>query len=98
MKRLAKHQMVTDMLIANLKFLEGLSEEELKIFREAARISTETEMAEWDDQAAEAKRIAQEEMGVEFIDAYFAAIFIVLMLVIHIPAFSLWLPSLMGYV
>lgn len=63
-----KHQMVPDMLIANLKFLEGLSDEELRIFKEAARISTETEMAEWDDQAAEAKRIAQEEMGVEFID------------------------------
>lgn len=29
---------------------------------------------------------------------YFAAIFIVLMLVTYVPIFSLWLPSLMGYV
>ncbi|MEY8534128.1 TRAP transporter large permease [Blautia pseudococcoides] len=29
---------------------------------------------------------------------YFAAIFVVLMLVTYIPQFSLWLPSLMGYV
>lgn len=29
---------------------------------------------------------------------YFAAIFIVLMLVTYIPALSLWLPSLLGYV
>ena len=29
---------------------------------------------------------------------YFAAIFVVLMLVTYIPQLSLWLPSLMGYV
>lgn len=29
---------------------------------------------------------------------YFAAIFVVLMLVAYIPQLSLWLPSLMGYV
>lgn len=63
-----KHQMVPDMLIGNLKFLNGLSEEEREIFEEAARLSTEVELEEWDAQVEEAKRIAQEDMGVEFID------------------------------
>ena len=62
------HQMVPDMLIGNLKFLEGLSDEELEIFQEAARISTEVEMEEWDTQVQEAKDYAENEMGVEFIE------------------------------
>lgn len=63
-----KHQMVPDMLIGNLKFLNSLSEEEREVFEEAARLSTEVEMEEWDKQVEEAKEIAQNEMGVEFID------------------------------
>lgn len=63
-----KHQMVPDMLIGNLKFLNGLSEEEREIFEEAARLSTEVEMEEWDEQVEAAKKIAQEDMGVEFIE------------------------------
>ncbi|MCI7813321.1 MAG: TRAP transporter substrate-binding protein [Lachnospiraceae bacterium] len=63
-----KHQMVPDMLIANLKLLNGLSDEERAIFEEAARLSTEVELANWDDQAAAAKKIAEEDMGVQFID------------------------------
>ena len=63
-----KHQMVPDMLIGNLKFLNSLSDEEREIFEEAARLSTEVEMAVWDDQVEAAKEIAQNEMGVEFID------------------------------
>ncbi len=63
-----KHQMVPDMLIANLKFLNSLSEEEYKIFEEAARLSTEVELASWDEQVDEAIRIAKEEMGVQFIE------------------------------
>ena len=62
------HQMVPDLLIGNLKFLEGLSDEELEIFQEAARISTEVEMEEWDTQVQEAKDYAENEMGVEFIE------------------------------
>ena len=38
------HQMVPDMLIGNLKFLNSLSDEEFEVFQEAARISTEVEM------------------------------------------------------
>lgn len=63
-----RHQMVPDMLIGNLKFLEGLSDEEYEIFEEAALISTEEEMKYWDEQVDEAKEIAQNDMGVEFID------------------------------
>ncbi len=63
-----KHQMVPDMLVANLKFLEGLSPEEYQIFKDAAALSTEVEMKEWDKSIEEAKEIAAEDMGVEFID------------------------------
>lgn len=62
-----KHQMVPDMLVANLKFLEGLSPEEYQIFKDAAALSTEVEMKEWDKSIEEAKKIATEDMGVEFI-------------------------------
>lgn len=63
-----KHQMVPDMLIGNLKFLNGLSSEEREVFEQAALLSTEVEMEEWDKQVEEAKDIAQNQMGVEFID------------------------------
>lgn len=63
-----KHQMIPDMLIGNLKFLNSLPEDELAVFEEAARISTEVEMEEWDKQVEEAKDIAQNDMGVEFMD------------------------------
>lgn len=63
-----RHQMVPDMLIGNLKFLNSLPEDELKIFQEAAALSTEVEMAQWDQQVEEAKRIAENDMGVTFID------------------------------
>lgn len=63
-----KHQMVPDMLIGNLKFLNSLSDEEYQIFEEAALLSTEEEMKYWDEQVAEAKEIAENDMGVEFIE------------------------------
>ena len=63
-----KHQMVPDMLIGNLKFLNSLSDEEREVFEEAARLSTEVELEEWDVQVEEAKKIAKDDMGVEFID------------------------------
>ena len=63
-----KHQMGPDMLVGNLKFLESLSPEEYQVFKDAAALSTEVEMAEWDKCVDEAKDIAQNQMGVEFID------------------------------
>lgn len=63
-----KHQMVPDMLVGNLKFLNSLSDEELAVFKEAARLSTEEELSCWDAQVEEAKQIAENDMGVTFID------------------------------
>ena len=63
-----KHQMVPDMLVANLKFLNSLSPEEYQVFKEAASKSTEVELEEWDKSIEEAKKIATDDMGVEFID------------------------------
>lgn len=61
------HQMVPDMLIGNLKFLNGLSREEQEVFREAARRSTEVELEAWFQCVEDAKGIAGDEMGVKFI-------------------------------
>ncbi|MDO4268821.1 MAG: TRAP transporter substrate-binding protein DctP, partial [Eubacteriales bacterium] len=62
------HQMVPDMLIGNLKLLNSLSPEELEVFKEAARRSTEVELEEWDKSVEDAKQTAINDMGVEFID------------------------------
>lgn len=62
------HQMVPDMLVGNVRFLDGLSEEERRVFEEAALISTEVELEEWDKQVEEARKKARDEMGVEFIE------------------------------
>lgn len=61
------HQMVPDMLIANVKFLQELPEEEREIFYEAARLCTETEITEWNNQIEETKQTAQ-NMGVTFLE------------------------------
>lgn len=61
-----QHQMVPDMLIANVKFLDGLSPEERKIFEEAAAECTRVERESWDKQSVEAKQQAA-DMGVQFI-------------------------------
>lgn len=61
------HQIIPDVLITNLKFLNGLSDEEKEIFYDAAQQATETEMEAWDTQVEQAKKIAQDDMGVEFI-------------------------------
>ena len=50
------------------KFLNSLSPEDYQVFKEAAALSTEVEMEEWDKSIEEAKKIATDEMGVEFID------------------------------
>lgn len=60
------HQIVPDLLVGNLKMLNGLSSEERKVFDEAATISTLVERDNWDKQVEIAKTQAQ-EMGVEFL-------------------------------
>lgn len=62
------HQMIPDLMLANLRFLNSLPSEELKVFEEAAHLSTEIELKEWETQVNEAKKVAKEAMGVEFID------------------------------
>lgn len=61
-----EHQIFTDMLIANVGFLDTLSDEERMVFEEAFDIATSTECEEWDYQIQECKRNA-EEIGVQFI-------------------------------
>ena len=62
------HQMVPDMLIGNLKFLNGLTPEELQVFKEAALKSTQVEEQEWEKCVTAAKETATNDMGVQFID------------------------------
>ena len=59
------HQMVPDMLIGNVKFLDGLDEEERKVFNEAAAFCTQVEREEWLVAVEEAKEKAM-AMGVNF--------------------------------
>lgn len=63
-----RHQMVPDILIGNYNFLEGLSDDERKIFNEAADECTRAERESWNIQIEEAKITAQ-NMGVEFLEA-----------------------------
>ncbi len=62
-----RHQMVPDMLIGNVKFLDGLSDEERAVFMEAAELASQIEREEWLVQIDEAKKTA-EAMGVNFSD------------------------------
>lgn len=63
-----KHQMVPDMLIGSTAFLDKLSDEERKIFEEAAIQSSLVEQEEWDKAVEVAKKEASENMGVQFIE------------------------------
>ena len=60
--------MIPDVLIANYKFLNGLSDSDRKVFEKAAQISTDTELAEWDKDVKAAKKTAEKDMGVTFIE------------------------------
>lgn len=62
-----EHQMVPDMLIANLKFLQDLPPEERQVFDEAAEVCNRAERESWSDAVEEAKDIAK-GMGVEFLE------------------------------
>lgn len=64
----SKHQMIPDVLIANYKFLNGLSNSDRKVFEKAAQISTDTELTEWDKDVKAAKKTAEKDMGVTFIE------------------------------
>lgn len=60
-----KHQMVPDILIGNVKFLESLEPEDRKIFEEGFKVSTQIQRENWAKAVDEAKKEA-EKMGVKF--------------------------------
>ena len=59
--------MIPDVLIANYKLLNDMSEEDREVFEEAARLSTETELKDWETDVEAAKKTAEEDMGVQFL-------------------------------
>ena len=61
------HQMIPDILIGNLDFMEGLSEEERAIFDEGFEILNQTQRDAWETAVEEAKAYAETEQGVNFI-------------------------------
>lgn len=61
------HQMVPDILIGNNAFLEGLNEEESKVFETGFDIINTVQRSEWSKSVEEAKEKAANEQGVEFI-------------------------------
>lgn len=61
------HQMIPDILIGNIAFLDGLSEEERAIFEEGFQLVNQVQRAEWTDAVAESKDRAANEQGVQFL-------------------------------
>lgn len=64
-----KHQMVPDFIVVNYDFITSLPEEDRKVFDRAIEIAQEVEKVEWVKAVEEAKRVATEEMGVQFVEA-----------------------------
>ena len=61
------HQMIPDILIGNLDFMEDLSEEERAIFDEGFEILNQTQRDAWETAVEESKNKAENEQGVTFI-------------------------------
>lgn len=61
------HQMVPDILIGNLKFLNGLSAEEREIFNEGFKLISKVQREAWTESVEKSKAQAQNEMNVQFI-------------------------------
>ncbi len=60
------HQMVPDILIGNLAFMNGLSEEERAIFEEGFDLVNSVQREEWEKAVAAAKERAETEQHVQF--------------------------------
>ena len=60
------HQMVPDILIGNLAFMESLSEEERAIFEEGFDLINSVQREEWEKAVAAAKERAETEQHVQF--------------------------------
>lgn len=61
------HQMIPDILIGNIAFLDGLSEEERAIFEEGFQLVNKVQREEWTEAVAAAKDRAANEQGVQFL-------------------------------
>ena len=61
------HQMVPDILIGNLAFIEGLSEEDRAVFEEGFKLINKVQREEWTKAVEQAKEKAANEQGVQFI-------------------------------
>ena len=61
------HQMIPDILIGNLDFMESLSGEERAIFDEGFQILNQTQRDAWETAVEEAKNTAENEQGVTFL-------------------------------
>ena len=61
------HQMIPDILIGNLDFMESLSEQERAVFDEGFTILNQTQRAAWEVAVEESKAYAEDEQGVNFI-------------------------------
>lgn len=61
------HQMVPDILIGNLAFIEGLTDEERAIFEEGYKLVNEIQREEWVKAVEAAKEKAANEQNVQFI-------------------------------
>lgn len=60
------HQMIPDEVIASVKFLDELSDEERKIFEKGFLILQQTQQESWQEKVKEAKDHAENVMNVEF--------------------------------
>ena len=61
------HQMVPDILIGNIAFIEELTEEEKEIFQKGYALLNEVQRTEWVNAVEEAKEKAANQQGVQFI-------------------------------
>ena len=61
------HQMIPDILIGNVAFLDGLSEEERAIFEEGFELVNQVQREEWQTAVEAAKDRAANEQGVTFL-------------------------------
>ena len=61
------HQMIPDILIGNIAFLDGLSEEERAVFDEGFELVNQVQREEWVTAVENAKDRAENEQGVHFI-------------------------------
>lgn len=61
------HQMVPDILIGNLAFIDGLSDEDRAIFEEGFQLINTVQREEWTKAVEKAKEKATNEQGVQFL-------------------------------